>query len=126
MSFSAVGFLGTSRFTDLSLDATVKTLASAALVLYGIYVDNSQNSEDVYVKIWDATSVTLGTDAPPIVLKVDAGDTFDMTFWGSDSAGNHVEGHAFTTGLSIVCVTTGGTGGTTSPTNDVKATLITD
>lgn len=124
MAVSSIGFLGTSRFTDLDLDASAEVLPPGgvtALTLYGIYVDNSQNTVDCFVKIYDkATAPGVGTDDPEITVRVDAGDTFFTPF------GDKFEGIAIASGLYVACVTTGGTAGSTSPANNVKATLITD
>jgi hypothetical protein len=136
MAVSSAGFLGTSVFRDLDVDGSVELLFTGAIVLYGIEVDNSQNDSDVFLKLWDSAGVSVGTDAPDLVFRVEAGqklfqplvfaDLSDLAAQGLDT-GNIVEkGSTFTTGLSVACVTTGGTAGTTSPTNDVTATLITD
>lgn len=118
------GFLGTSRFVDPTLNATAQVVPPsgvAALTLFGIYVDNSQNVDDTFVKIYDkATAPGVGTDNPEITIRVKAGDTLFTAF------GDKFEGIAIATGLWIAGVTTGGTGGTTAPTNPVKAMLITD
>lgn len=118
------GFLATSRFFDPDVNATAEVIPPsgvAALTLYGIYVDNSQNVDDAFIKIYDKlTAPGVGTDDPEITLRVKAGSTLFTTF------GDQFEGTAIASGLWIAGVTTGGTGGTTSPTNPVKAVVLTD
>lgn len=123
MAVSSFGYLGAAQFVDLDLDASPEVLPPTgvtALTLYGIYADNSANAEDVFVKIWDHAGPTVGTTDPDTVVRVEAGDDIFIPF------GSEGEGVGIATGLNVACVTTGGTAGTTSPTNDVKATLITD
>lgn len=128
MAFSSTGFLGNSRFVDLDVDATVELIhdAATALVLYGIFVDNTQNTVDVFVKMWDSGAVTLGTDAPDFVARIPAGGTLALPFLIENTADKILNPEGWeVTDLSVACVTEGGTGGTTGPANVVKATLIT-
>ncbi len=129
MAVSSSGFLGTSQFVDLEVNATVEFLSDAAAILHGIFVDNTQNTVDSFVKIWDTNTtggVNLGTTVPDLVLRVAAGGTIFLPFLIAAAAIANPEGWALGTGLAVACVTAGGTGGTTGPTNAVKATLITD
>lgn len=117
MAVSTYGFLGDNKHTDIDLDSAAETIPTDTK-LCALEVDNSQNTVDVYVKIYNA-SPTVGTTAPYFVFKVDAGDYGLFGFTGD------VAGHTMTA-IFIACVTTAGTAGTTSPTNDVKATLLTE
>lgn len=119
MSFSSFTHLGTTVFTDVDLDATVAQLSASGKDLFGIEVDNSQNTTDVHVKLYADATASIG-DAPYLSFRVDAGAVFTL------STGSQAEGLAFANGLAVACVTTPGTAGTTSPTNAVKATLITN
>lgn len=120
MAVSSAGIIETSKFVDIEVDSSVEIIVSGGVTLLGYEVDNSDNTSDVFFKVWDATGVTLGTDAPIIVTRVDAGSKAKILL--NSNAG----GLALGTGLAIACVTTGGTPGSTSPTNKVRATLFTD
>jgi hypothetical protein len=121
MALSAHGNIGTQKFTDVDLDNAVKEIiASGAPKLFGIEIDNSQNAEDSYVKLWDAASPTVGTTAPIFIFRVPAGKKVPFPIY-ADGAG-----WTSAVGIWLACVTTGGTAGTTSPTNNVTATLWTD
>lgn len=120
MAVSAFGHLDVQRFTDVELNSTPELLLSGTPTAYGLEVDNTQNKEPVYVKVWDQTSVTVGTTAPDFVFKVPAGKKRKQPL---DSAST---GHAFGTGLSVGCVLTPGTPGSDSPTNPVIAEVLTN
>lgn len=121
MVLSAHGNIGTQKFTDVDLDASVKAITTSGTPkLFGIEIDNSQNSVDVFVKLWDAASPTVGTTAPIFVFRVPAGEKVPFPIY-ADGAG-----WTSAVGIWLACVTTGGTAGTTSPTNDVTASLWTD
>ena len=131
MPVSTLGNLGVSEFVDLEVNATVETLVAVAdEYVYGVEVDNTQNTEDSFFKMWDLASVNLGTDLPDWVFRVDGGKRMFFPMTGGDedtdstSAGVKFD-TASTGGVSIACVTTGGTGGTTAPANKVTATVIT-
>lgn len=125
MTFSSHGHLGATKFTDLVLDATINYLVTTANEeLYGLEIDNSQNTVDVFVKVWDLdTGVDLGTTVPDFVFRVDAGKKVPLPLTGGDLSTDI--GVTMATGIAIACVTAGGTGGSTSPTNDVIGTVIT-
>ena len=127
MAFSQLGDLGVSKFVDLEVNATVKTLISTNNeYVYGVEVDNTQNIADSFFKIWDQTSVNLGTTLPDFVFRVDGGKKMFFPMTGGDEDTDATSpGVIFPVGVSIACVTAGGTGGTTAPTNKVTATIIT-
>jgi len=86
--------------------------------LYAVTIDNDLNAGTiVFLKIYDSTSATVGTDAPYLTLPADA-DEKNITY--------HIpQGLTFTTGISLACVTDGGgDAGTTSPTSDVIVRLL--
>ena len=92
-------------------------VAGGAGVLFQVDIDNTANTNAVFVKLWNHASPTVGTTAPEWVLKCPASvrRVFSCT-----------PGSAFATNLSVACVTTGGTAGTTSPTNAVAVRLLLD
>lgn len=83
--------------------------------IYVVDVDNTANAAASFVKIYDAASPTVGTTAPDWVFKVPA--SVRRIFACTD-------GVAFATALSIACVTTGGTAGTTGPTSAVTVRIL--
>lgn len=120
MAIASHTFFGTTKHTDIDLDAAAEQISAVGLDLLAIEVDNTQNVDAVYIKIYDvAASPTIGTDVPEWVFKVDGGGNRTIGF------GDDGNGLPTTNGAFIACVTTGGTAGTTSPTNDVEMTILT-
>lgn len=119
MTVSDHQFLNTDVITDHDSDSTVEAnVLSGSGTLFAAEVDNSANaSQDVYFKIWDATSVTLGSDDPDYCFRIDAGAVRRIIF------GLTGEGRALATGLSFGVFTEAGTPSSTSPTNKVKTTI---
>ena len=121
MAVSSTGYLNVNLFKDLLANASPElNLLGGSGKLYGLEADNSQNTSAVYVKLYNSAAPLVGTDAPEWVFKVAAGK---KRFQPLGSRGT---GRSFATALSFACVTAGGTGGSTSPTNPVKLTLATD
>ncbi len=108
---------GLSVVRDTDADATSEAnLNSGAATLYLVSADNSANaSAKSFLKLWDATAPTVGTTAPDMIIPIPGGATVTLAI---------PEGVAFTTGLSMACVTAGGTGGITGPTGDVSVVLV--
>ena len=102
---------------DTDSDATSEdNVNSGAAVLYLLSVNNSANSGTrVHLKMYDATSATIGTTAPDMIIGVPGGATVTMSV---------PEGLSFATGLSYATVTEAGTAGTTSPTGNVSVVLV--
>lgn len=119
MALTAYTAFGTTRSVDLDLGNSIVAVLAASGTLFAVEVDNTGNDADVFLKLYDDASVTLGTDAPNWVFKVRAGKRRGFLPSG---LGNGV---ALANALSAAVVTAGGTGGTTAPTNDVKAKFIT-
>lgn len=120
MSVTTIQKLWTNRITDLDLDATVEVLDTNAAVVFAMEVDNSENTIDSYVKMYNDATVTLGTDAPAEGYRVPASDSITVIFEDDGS------GFSFGTAFSVAAVTTGGHAGTTSPANSVIATFLKD
>lgn len=115
MGFSkTIADLAASLFVDADFDATAEVVKASSAVLYAIEIDNSANTVASYAKFWNATSATVGTTAPDMVLKVPAGESLTVMFPG---------GLTFGTGLTVACTTAGGTAGTGAPANDVSLEL---
>lgn len=118
MAFTNIGNWGTAMYTDVELNASAETIASGSTVLYCIEVDNSANSEDIYLKVY-TTSPTVGTDPPHIIFRVPGGEVLPYIPSGRGSG-------ITVAGIYIVAVLTGGTAGSGNPTNPVLARILTD
>lgn len=88
-------------------------LLGAAGKVYMIEVDNSLNAAASYLKLYDSGTPVVGTTVPDFVWRVPAGQSRPMVI---------PEGIDFTI-LSMACVTTGGTAGTTSPASPVTVRI---
>ena len=127
MAVTVSGFFGTAKYTDLELNSSPEALVPSTTTageIFGLELNNSQNTVDVYVKIYDETSSpTVGTTAPIFIFRVKAGSRRAVSLSYSDT--NAVKGYIFSNEAYIACVTTPGTEGSTSPSNKVTATVIT-
>lgn len=109
------------QYQDTNIGSSVDAIKASSAVLYSILADNSSNGGAAcYVKIWNTASgsVTVGTTVPDEIIYVPAGQIVEHFLFTSS-----VSGKTFGTALSAACVTTGGTSGTTAPTNPVKCTF---
>lgn len=113
LSFNA----GSKIFTETDLENTGVAVVAAAATIYQMEIDNTANpAQVVYVKLYDtAGAVTVGTTVPDWVVRVPAGVKRSI---------NLADGFAMANGIVAACVTAGGTGGTTSPTNSVVAKMV--
>ena len=108
---------GLISFQDLDSDATPENnLNGGALTVYQVVIDNQLNpSLKVFTKFYNNAAPTIGTTAPDMIIKTPGGVSRTWFF---------LEGIPFATALSLATVTTGGTGGVTSPTSDVTVTIF--
>lgn len=91
-------------------------VTGGAGILYNVDIDNEGNAgEDIYVKLFDTASVTLGTTVPDWVFLIKGGTRRSYVI---------PEGIAFAA-LSVAAVLTGGTVGATPPTSAVPVRLVT-
>ena len=74
---------------------------------------NSDNA--AYLKIYNSAAPTVGSDSPDLVFPVPISQRRSLVI---------PEGYDFSS-LSFACVITGGTAGSTSPTNPVPVRLVT-
>lgn len=109
--------VGSKLVVDTDAGATANNAVTGASgTLYMVDIDNSGNSDNAaFLKIYDNASPTIGTTAPDLVFKVLVNQRRSFVL---------PDGVSFTN-LSFACVTTGGTAGTTSPTNDVTVRMVT-
>ena len=124
MAQSSHGPLETQKITDLDLNATAELLATDLTLTYGMVLDNTQNVVSSFLKIYDSSVGTaVGTTLPDFVFRVNPGEVLVIV----PVAGVGLPLNYQTGGQSYVAgVTTGGTAGSTAPTNDFKGTFLTD
>jgi len=100
--------LGTKILRDTAVTNSAVTGYTGATTIYAIEFDNTSNATATYLKIYEATSVTLGTTQPSFILKAAAStkEYFSMPT-GLDQA----------TGISYIATTTAinNGSGSTSP-----------
>lgn len=108
------GQVGTAVIQIPSMTSTAENdVIPGSGTLFRAQGDNAANATaKAFVKVYDAAAPTVGTTAPDWVFRITAGKKETFVVGGG-------VGTALATGLSIACVTAGGTGGTTSPTNAV-------
>jgi len=114
---SQVAPVATQFVLQTSATATAdNNVVNAPATVFMIDVDNTANlAEEVYVKLYNDAAPTVGTTAPDMVI---------MTRRGVRRGVAIPEGTLFDTALSFACVTTGGTVGTTNPSNAVVVRIL--
>lgn len=104
--------LGSKQVQIDEIAATYKSVKSAAGSVYAVKIDNTLNTgAPSYVKFYNLAAPTVGTTEPLLVLFAPQGAVVRWAF---------SPGIAFSTAITVACVTQGGTGGTTNPTNAVN------
>jgi hypothetical protein len=108
--------IGTSIVEDTSSNNTPEDADSSGGTLHQVYIDNTGNSGQVYVKLYELVkgSVTVGTTPPSFIFSCPASSTRQFNF---------PTGITYASKLSFACVTAAGTGGTSAPTNPVTVLL---
>lgn len=112
---TATGVLGDSDYRNSNLGASADNdVNGGAALVYVIEIDNTANSAVTYFKAWNSAAPTVGTTAPNLQIRVPAGETATWV---------KLAGYNFATGLSMACLTTKGTSGTTAPSSAVDVTI---
>ena len=104
---------------DADADGTIEAdINGGAATLWLVLIDNTGNDTDnVYLKLWDAATATVGTTAPNMSVHAYAGQTITLACLPA--------GVSFGTDISFAFVTNGGgTAGTSPPTNAVAVALV--
>jgi hypothetical protein len=119
MSLTSTPFAGpftTQLIAQSSANASPNNnVRGAATNLFLARVDNSANpSQVVYLHLYNNPAPTVGTTAPDVTIMV-AGGAILESLW--------LTGISFGTALSFACTTSGGLGGSSSPTNPVAVAL---
>ena len=82
-------------FTDTNANASNSAASGSAQTLRIISVNNTLNTtEDVYHKIYDSASPTIGTTEPDTILRCRKGERFEVSYVGT--------GYVLGTALSFV------------------------
>jgi len=107
-------------FTDTVIGNTVDAIKASSALVYSLQINNTGNATPVYVKLYNlaAGSVVVGTTAPDEVIYVPGSAIITHVF-----ATGGVPGKTFGTALSAICVTTGGTAGSSAPSSSVSLSV---
>jgi len=98
----AGSYIGTVLVEDTNIGTSAQTGSGSSGQLFQLYIDNSNNSAQVYLKVYDTTgSVTVGTTHPDFVFPCAASSIRQFNF---------PEGIGFATGFKFACETDAGTG----------------
>lgn len=103
---------------DADCDTTVEAVTTSSTDIHTVEIDNTLNeaAEDVWLHIFNSTStVTVGTTPPDASFPCRGGKRITYA---------SIDGWTLDTGVQVLCKTAGGTAGTTSPTNNVKVTIV--
>ena len=107
---------GTGQKEYTGLESAYQVVKASSGTVNYVKVDNTLNtSQAVYVKFYDDATPVVGTDDQYLMLRAGAGATVSFV---------PMEGIAFATAISVLCVTAGGTDGTVSPANSVVVTVV--
>lgn len=109
--------VGTKLVVEDDADDTPNnSVTGAAGSIYQLEVDNTGNSDNpAYLKIYDNASPVVGTTAPDFIFKAAISKTMSLAVPSGLPFNN----------LSFAVVVSGGTAGTTGPTNPVTVRLVT-
>lgn len=123
MSISVVNVSSPSNeilYTSSAMGGTKEGVKASSALLNNVIVDNSLNVAATYVKLWNLASgsVTVGTTDPDEIIYVPAGQVITHVLYTGALVGK-----TFSNGITAAAVTTGGTGGVTSPASACKVTL---
>jgi len=112
------GVLAANIVEDINGNATAQAnVLSGATTLYMVRIDNSSNSaETVYLKLYDATSATVGTTRPAGIFSCPASTSRQYSV---------PDGITFSSGITYAVVKTAGLQGSSNPSATVKVYLAT-
>lgn len=107
---------------DTSSNATAERDVFIGPVRLLLVEINNTAGTAVYTKFYNNKTPAVGTTVPDIIL-LTAASSRRVFFMGAVQTDGDVRGPQFSNGLSYATVTTGGTGGTTSPGAPVEIRL---
>lgn len=110
---------GLTEFNDTAIGNTADAIKAGSARLYSVIIDNTLNGSPVYVKLYNlaAGSVVVGTTAPDEIIYVPGSSVVTQNYFTAAAVGK-----IFGTALSALCVTAGGTAGSSAPSSNVNFT----
>jgi len=118
-TFGIPAAFGATQTTETDAKEEAIAVKASSGTLYSVEIDNSQNTINSFVKIYDIASgsTTVGTNNPDVVLKAPASTKLTYHF---------SQGIAFGTAITLACLNSSGTAGTNGPASDVAVKLVYD
>lgn len=110
---------GANSATETVANNTAAAISTVSSTLYLVEINNTLNTVNSFVKLYNVASgsVTVGTTDPYVILRVQASTKVTYHF---------DQGIAFGAAITLACVNSPGTAGTTSPTASVTVEFIYD
>ena len=110
--------VSSARWTDTAASSTAVEASSSSIHIHQIRIVNTANTTKLYLKIYNvaASSVTVGTTSPDVILPVEASSSVEYDF------DPRIE---LATALSYAVVTGAGTAGTTAPGTAITVVFLT-
>ena len=107
-------YLSAKVAQDPNINAVGTAIEAAAKTIRHLRVENGAGSQDVHLKVFDTSAISVGTSVPDFIVRARAGKIVEIIPLG---------GVAFAAALEAACTTEPGTAGTTSPTAAVLGQL---
>ena len=110
--------ISSNRWTDTAASSTAVEASSASIHIHQVRIVNTANTVKLYLKIYNvaASSVTVGTTSPDVILPVEASSSVEYTF------DPRIE---LATALSYAVVTAPGTAGTSASSTAITVEFLT-
>lgn len=117
ITLAALGLTSGLRvFIETDLENSDVLVNAGSTTIHSIEIDNTANAaEDEYVKLYNNLDPTVGTTDPDIIIEINNNEKRTVLF---------PSGTIFGTGLTMACVQTAGTAGTTSPTASLVCKVV--
>jgi len=110
--------IGSTLAVDTQSDVTAESIKTSSATAFLIDCDNTLNDDSSFTKLYNVNvSPTVGTTVPAHIIRSLPNVRLTVTI-------GQGEGGVLGTGIFMATVTTGGTGGVTSPTSNVTAKLL--
>ena len=110
--------ISSARWTDTAASSTEVEVSTSAINVHQVRIVNTANATKLYLKMYNlvASSLTVGTNNPDVVLPVEASSSVEYAF---------DPGVVFGTALCYAVVTVGGTTGTGAPSTAITVEILT-
>ena len=110
--------VSSAKWTDTAASSGEVEVSNASITVHQVRIVNTANATKLYLKLYNLTtaSLTVGTNAPDVILPVEASSSVEYAF---------DPGIAFGTALSYAVVSNAGTGGTSAPGTAITIELLT-